>query len=418
MVSSHDCSEFGLALRAKPPAIVHGTAVLLVLFLALATVWLGCTEADMVVRVPGRVRPADNPKKIYTPADMEGLGPVAAILVREGDRVRAGATVLQLDTSLVDNQIAKLRQTVETAQQELLGIEQLMELLEEQRAGARAKATALLNQAVDRLNADQQRQQSDIRAAESKLAALDQRWQRTEQLVRSKASSQQQLDEILAQREQATEELAKARLPVDTGQVDVVRRELGYLEREYELKAAELAQQRLAHRREIETATKELANLQIKRESAVLRAPIDGVVISGRINERDVLAPGTAIFEVAPSGGYRFEAVVPSANAGQLHCGMSVKVKFFAYDYQRYGVATGKVSFVSPDSQVVPSTAGQASADVAFSVYTELDQRQLRRNELVGDIKLGMSGVAEIVTRRDSLLSILFQTIRHTVSLG
>jgi hypothetical protein len=52
-----DCTEFRQALQARPPRIVHGTALLLSTLLMAALVWSAVTEADLVVRAPGRVRP-------------------------------------------------------------------------------------------------------------------------------------------------------------------------------------------------------------------------------------------------------------------------------------------------------------------------------------------------------------------------
>ena len=46
-----DCTEFRQSLQARPPRIVHGTALLLALLLGAALLWGALTEADLVVRV-------------------------------------------------------------------------------------------------------------------------------------------------------------------------------------------------------------------------------------------------------------------------------------------------------------------------------------------------------------------------------
>jgi hypothetical protein len=40
------------------------------------------------------------------------------------------------------------------------------------------------------------------------------------------------------------------------------------------------------------------------------------------------------------------------------------------------------------------------------------------RGELRGLVRLGMTGQTEIITGRESLLSLLFRQIRQTISLG
>src|SRR5262245_10118364 len=59
-----DCAEFRLALQARPPRIVHGTSLLLAGLLAVALGWSIVTQADLVVRAPGRVRPVTSPMKV------------------------------------------------------------------------------------------------------------------------------------------------------------------------------------------------------------------------------------------------------------------------------------------------------------------------------------------------------------------
>src|SRR5206468_1238203 len=98
---------------------------------------------------------------------------------------------------------------------------------------------------------------------------------------------------------------------------------------------------------------------------------------------------------------------------GRLKVGMPVRVKLDAFDYQRYGTAAGTVVFIAPDSSV---PEGQRTA--AYLVRIELDGDEVGRGEQHGHVKLGMAGTAEVVTGRESLLSLLARKIRQTISLG
>src|SRR5262249_60418246 len=55
------CTEFRQTLQARPPRLVHGTALLLGALLAAALTWSAVTEADLVVRAPRPVRPITRP---------------------------------------------------------------------------------------------------------------------------------------------------------------------------------------------------------------------------------------------------------------------------------------------------------------------------------------------------------------------
>ena len=144
-----DCTEFRQTLLVRPPMIVHGTAGLLVVLLGAALAWAAATRAHLVVRVPGRVRPVATPKKVYSAARGEVLsagvgGQVAEVNVREGDEVRQGALLIRLETSRLDNEIAKQRRLVQVAEEELAKLDQLDELTTHQFAAARSKAEAEL----------------------------------------------------------------------------------------------------------------------------------------------------------------------------------------------------------------------------------------------------------------------------------
>jgi HlyD family secretion protein len=140
---------------------------------------------------------------------------------------------------------------------------------------------------------------------------------------------------------------------------------------------------------------------------------MDGVVTLGDVKVGDVLETGKPVVEIAEQRGFVFEVAVPSEEVAHLREGMAVRIKLDAYDFQKYGTVAGRVRFISPDSGVVE---GQRSA--FYTVRIEVEDAELARGDLRGRVKLGMAGLAEIVTHRESLLSLLVKKIRQTISLG
>jgi len=92
------------------------------------------------------------------------------------------------------------------------------------------------------------------------------------------------------------------------------------------------------------------------------------------------------------------------------------RVEEKAYDYQKYGSVAGRVVFVSPDSEFGADAATQRPP--VYTVKIALEDDHVGRGPHRGRIKLGMTGVAEIVTDRESILSLLVRSIRQSVSLG
>lgn len=416
VVSLEECSAFAQTVQAKPPAIVHGTSVVLLSLLTAAVIWAAVTKADLVVKAVGRVRPLDVPTKVFTPSDLRWLGAVKSVNFEEGSQVTKDQILLSLDTQLLDNEIARLQRTTQAAQDELTRLARLDALIVQQYEFNRSKLLAQIEEANKQVATAEQRRESEVRSARSQLAAAIGKYKRSRRLVEIKAVTRGELAENLAQLRHAEEQWRQAQLPIDRARPEILRRNMRVVEREVAVKRQELAASRVVKEGDLDSATKELANLYIKKESAVIRAPIDGVVTAGQIDAGDVLETGKSVVEIAP-GGVRFEAAVSSRDVGELRAGMPVKIKFDAYDYQQYGVLPGSISYVSPDSTMVDAPGDQEKM-VAFLVRIKLAAEQLGRGEFVGDVKLGLGGTAEVVTKRESLLHIFFKKMRHSVSLG
>src|SRR4051812_5046792 len=163
-----DCTEFRQTLQARPPKIVHGTAALLVALVGTAMAWSALTEANLVVRAAGRVRPVTTPEKVFNAARGEVLGGgaggrVIEVRVREGDTVRQGDLLIRLDTHRLENETAKQRRTLRAAEEELETLVRQASLSVRQFEAARAKARAELDQARERVRRARQQQDADIR---------------------------------------------------------------------------------------------------------------------------------------------------------------------------------------------------------------------------------------------------------------
>lgn len=422
-----DCSEFRQTLLARPPRVVHGTAVLLIALLVAALAWSALVQANLVVRAQGRVRPVGIPTRVFTPPTIDREGRVVTAPFDEGDVVRAGDLLVRLDTARIDNSIAKLERTIKASEEELVRLNALESSLKEQLVAARQKAQAELVQSQTTLVRAVDQRTSSIRHAQASVKATEDLYRRSLKLRDAQAVSEQDLMKAELELAQAREKLVQAELPVDESQVTIAQRALELLDRDFSVRHSELEARKVVRQGEVEAARKELANLKLQRADAELRSPIDGVVVAGRVQPGDVLAPGKPVLEIARQNNNYFEALVASEDVGDLRAGMPVQIKLDAYDYQRYGVLAGTVTYLSPDSRVTDKRDAGAemesqpkahSAPAAFVVRVELHADEVGRGELRGRVKLGLSGTAEIVTGRESVLAVLVKRIRKTISLG
>ena len=341
-----DCTEFRLALQARPPGIVHGTLIALVALLATVLLWSAATQAHLVVRGPGRIRPVTTPVKVFNAARGEVFsassgGRVIAVGFREGDRVLRGAVLIRLETARLDNEIAKQRRTIRAGEEELVKLCRLEEALARQFEVTRAKAAAELAQAREDVRRAERERNSEIRLAELTLRAAEDEEAPLRRLMQRLAVAPSELRTAAAKTREAREKLVRARLPVDEGRVQVALRVRELVERDYVVRREEAELKRETKRAEVEAARTELANLELEHEQAVIRAPIEGVVTMGDVKVGDLLKPGESVAEIAQQQGFRFEVSVPSEDVGHLRVGMPARIKLDAYDYQRVRHAGG-----------------------------------------------------------------------------
>jgi HlyD family secretion protein len=368
------------------------------------------------------------PTRVFAPAGADMAGRVVEAPFDVGDFVRAGDVLVRLDTAQIDNRIAKLERTLVAEEEELGMLAGVETLLVEQLSAAKKKATAELKQAEAALVRAQDQRSSTIRSAQAGVHAARDLVQRKQRLRASGAVTEEEFVKAETALREAEEKLVAAELPVDQGPVQVARQALELVERDFAVRRAEAEARRVAKKGTAAAVRRDLRQLELQRAESVLRSPIDGVVVAGQIDVGDVLEPGKAVMEIASHDGYRFEAAIVSEDVGHVQVGMPVRIKFDAYDYQKYGVMTGTVTYLSPDSRVPREDGGRPGAEAQppagrkspamFQVRVEMDGDAVGRGELRGAVKLGLGGTAEIVTDRESLLMIFFRKIRQTISLG
>ena len=215
-----ECTEFRQTLLARPPRIVHGTAGLLIPLLGAALAWAAATQANLVVRAPGRVRPVATPVKILPAARGELLsagvgGQVAEVNFREGDEVRRGALLIRLETGRLDNEIAKQRLLLRVAEAELARLDQLAGLSVRHFEAARSKAEAELAQAREDVRRAKAQQGPEIQLAELELEAAREDAGQLGALLGRRAAAPAELTKAKRKAQEAREKRDKARLPVD-----------------------------------------------------------------------------------------------------------------------------------------------------------------------------------------------------------
>lgn len=144
-----------------------------------------------------------------------------------------------------------------------------------------------------------------------------------------------------------------------------------------------------------------------KQNVLTIRAPYDAVVISlAQRNEGSVVQNGQELCQLSATDSKpRARLVVGEAGLPKLASGQTVRLFFDAFPYQRYGVVSGKLDWISPAA--VASTEGPHFIGLASLAETTTG----RRRPLA--VRVGMAGEARIVVGQRTIMEYAFEPIRQ-----
>ena len=137
-------------------------------------------------------------------------------------------------------------------------------------------------------------------------------------------------------------------------------------------------------------------------------APRTGIVLSLRVKGPGALVnEGDALCEmVAADDIVEAELSVPEWGVGRITTGQRVRLLYDAFPYQRFGIRYGSLRWISP--------SGAASSDKqGFRALTEIEDEAIRVDGKSRSLLPGMSGKAEIVIGKRSLISYAFEPIHQ-----
>lgn len=275
----------------------------------------------------------------------------------------------------------------------------------------------------DRQNVLTRAQISDVTQAQERLFEAAQTLRdRTSAALRSQMSEAAQVRERLFEAEQALrtqqQRITETEGKFMQAQEELNRLQLQLTQKQTEAERIQLESQQRIEQLELELSTlkAEIVDTQNRRTMAktqlnnrFLYAPIDGVVISLELkNPGEVVQPGQMIAAIAPDDvPLVLSASVTNPDAGFMETGMTAQVKFDAYPYQQYGMITGTVTSISPDTK-----PDQQLGDV-YKVEIALERNHVIENQKPIYFKPGQTANADIIIKKRRILDLFLDPIRQ-----
>lgn len=180
-------------------------------------------------------------------------------------------------------------------------------------------------------------------------------------------------------------------------------------------------------RAEVAKLQDELSASRYKRDErqSVLRhtdliSPTDGIVKLVRINTvGGVLKPGDELMQISPvDDELLVELKVNPADVGLLKVGLPVTLRFDAFDPSIYGNVQGRLTYLSPDTLTEQGNSGQFQIYYRAQVTLDWNATQKSGNQRLrpADIKPGLSATADVLTGQRSILNYLIKPVSRAFS--
>ncbi|AFZ27613.1 multidrug resistance efflux pump [Cylindrospermum stagnale PCC 7417] len=176
-----------------------------------------------------------------------------------------------------------------------------------------------------------------------------------------------------------------------------------------------LLQQRLEVQKQLVRTRQELQQIGTDLSKSVIRAPISGVLLQLNLrNPGQVVQPSEAIAQIAPlDTPLQIKAYVQAKDIDKVQTGQKVQMQVSACPYPDYGTLKGIVKNVAPDALAV----NKNNPATAYEVTIEPETLYVGRGEHLCDLKSGMEGRADIISRRETVLQFILRKGRIITDL-
>jgi len=301
------------------------------IFLALAVLTSACNSNKIKTDASG-VFESD---EVIVSAEQSGK--ILSFPVKEGDTIRRGAIIGDIDMSNTVLQKQQIQATIQSLKNKTTDPEPQVELAKKQ-----------------------------VAVLQSQLAQQLREKTRTENLLKADAATQKQLDDINAS-------------------IDQLRKQISVSQQQVSLYQSNIATQNRTVYSEQDPLEKSVAQIQDQINKGKIVNPIKGTVLTKYALEGEMTTMGKALYKIANLDTLTLRAYITGSQLTGVKLGQTVKVYTDdgAKNYKEYG---GQVSWISDKSEFTPKTiqTKDERANLVYAVKIRV------KND--GYLKLGMYG--------------------------
>jgi membrane fusion protein, hemolysin D len=434
-------------VETPPSPIGRSMVITIAVLFCAALVWSWWGTVDIVASATGKIVPSGR-TKVIQPFE---TGVVRAIRVQDGQAVKAGDVLVELDPTvnaaerdhlqndLLAEQlnVARLRAALSARDEQVVDfvaptdadpilVSTQRQLLLNQVTEHRAKIASLVRQQAQK-EAEQATTGATIHKLEATIPVVQQRLDIRKTLMEKELSSKITYFENLQQLVESQEELMvqKSHLQEAEAAVAAIRETRGQAVAEYR---RSLSDELAKAEQKVSGLTQDLIKAERKTTLQRLAAPVDGVVQQLAIHTvGGVVTPAQALLMIVPSDSrLEIEAMVSNRDIGFVRAGQQAEIKIDTFNFTRYGLLHGEVLNVSQDA-IIRDQPQDRSGDrrqgaqndssepkgqeLNYSARISLDRAKMQVDDRTVDLSPGMAVTVEIKTGTRTILSYLLSPL-------
>lgn len=378
---------------------------ILITLIVFTILWLFFGKADVVVSARGKVIP-DGEIKIIQPLD---TGVIKKILIEEGDFVKKGQTLMEIDPSTTEPHLESSKANLDyiNLERKRLRATTGLDSFGKNNSNEAQTQSGLYQSSMADLRSQLQAKRMEIKAIDEEISNY-----RKQLLINSeKERRMNNVSDIIAKNDlekvRAENIEYRSKITELTHQKSRVLQEANYIKSNFRTQNFNELADRDKRATELDANIKEI---EFRKEQQNIVSPVDGYINTLMVHTTGgVVTPAQKLVSVVPlNAPLIVKATVMNKDIGFIKEGMSVLIKIDTFDFQKYGMIKGVVKKVSKDS-VEDQRLGPI-----YDVFITPQNHTLMVEGRETPITTGMSLTAEIkVNKRRIIEFFIYPMIKY-----
>ncbi len=434
-------------VETPPSPTGRVTAALIAGLFCLVLLWACLARVDVIASAQGRIVPSGG-SKVVQPFE---TGVIRAIHVHDGQRVKAGEVLIELDPTVNRAEAERQRKELIAAQLDVARLRAVLggnsdpladfrppegaangmvavhrRLLEEQMAEHRARLAVLDSQRAQKV-AERSTIAETIEKLDAVMPMIQDRFNIRKELFEHETGTRIAYLESMQQLVDSAHErdVQQSRYRETEAAIAAAAEQRRQTETEFRRgMAADLAEAE----RKVAGLSEDFIKAEQRASLQSLRAPEDGMVQQLAVHTiGGVVTPAQTLMVLVPAESkLEVEAMVSNRDIGFVHEGQDVEIKVDTFTFTRYGLLHGKVLSISRDAitrgktqdgsgeQILGSPVTSSEPDgqqLLYGARISLDRLQMQIDDNLLPLTAGMAVTAEIKSGARTVIGYLLSPV-------